>query len=103
MSWLTLLNQSFRRLITAPIEELSRGKRSLRYTLDLARHCYIKLGKDRATETAAALTYHTLFSLLPTVVLMLVLFSAFKGLDEYFAFSRVGRKGSGVFLAVIDG
>ncbi len=66
-------------LLTEPLEELSRAQRSLRYILDFGRYCAQELRADRAGEMAAALTYHTLFSLLPTIVLMLVVLQTFVG------------------------
>ena len=37
---------------------------------------------DRAGEMAAALTYRTIFSLIPLMVTVLLVFQAFRGLDE---------------------
>lgn len=72
-----------RRLLSTPIQELSRVQLSLRYPIDLVRHCTRQLYQDRASQMAAALTYHTLFSLLPTIVLILVALEAYQGLDEH--------------------
>ena len=82
MGWHRELVQSFRRLIRSPIGELSQAQRSLRYSIDLSRHCARQLKKDRAAQMAAALTFHTLFSLLPTIVLMLVVLASFPGLED---------------------
>ena len=60
-----------------PLTELSRPQRILRWYFDLAKHCSDELRHDRAGQMAAALTYHTLFSLLPTIVLMLVAIKPF--------------------------
>jgi membrane protein len=79
MIWLTELRQSLRRLITSPIDEMDRGRRAMRYAVDLVRYSSHQLHKDRASQTAAALTYHTLFSLLPMLVLMLVIMRFFVG------------------------
>ena len=73
MKLLHELQVRVQRLLTQPLEELTRAQRSLRYMLDFGRYCARELRADRAGEMAAALTYHTLFSLLPTVVLMLVI------------------------------
>ncbi|MBN2371616.1 MAG: YihY/virulence factor BrkB family protein [Vicinamibacteria bacterium] len=66
-----------RRIFEKPREELTRAQAALLYGFDLGRHCARELYHDRATQMAAALTYHTLFSLLPTLVLMLVVSRAF--------------------------
>jgi membrane protein len=76
------LIQSVRRLLTTPREELGRAQRSLRFALNLARHCARELARDRAAQMAAALTYRTLFSLIPVVVLSLLVFRALGGLED---------------------
>ena len=65
--------------IAKPQIEKNRLEKSATFAWDLSRHCVHQLRKDKATQMAAALTYHTLFSLLPTVVLMLVVGRAFVG------------------------
>ena len=70
---------TFRRLLTEPTHELTRWQRTVRWAIELARHCAGELRHDRAGQMAAALTYHTVFSLLPTLVLMLVVMHVFLG------------------------
>ncbi len=60
------------RLLTDPVDQMSRWQRAARYSVDLARHSAAELRHDRSNQVAAALTYHTLFSLLPTIVLAMV-------------------------------
>ena len=79
------LDKLIRRLkiaIAKPGLEKNRLERAITFAFDLARHCLHQLRKDKATQMAAALTYHTLFSLLPTLVLMLVVGRAFVGQAE---------------------
>ena len=52
-------------------------RRSLWYLIELGPLTYQKTVDDKAPQMAAALTYHTLFSLLPTLVLTLVVAKAF--------------------------
>jgi membrane protein len=66
-----------RRALTSPAGELDRGQRALKYSIELGRHCAGELRHDKAGQMAAALTYHTLFSMLPTLVLILVSLKAF--------------------------
>ncbi|QNN24228.1 YihY family inner membrane protein [Planctomycetales bacterium ZRK34] len=66
-----------RRALTSPAGELGRGQRALKYSVELGRHCAGELRHDKAGQMAAALTYHTLFSMLPTMVLILVSLKAF--------------------------
>lgn len=79
MKFLHPIQQRVHGLLTEPLEELSRAQRAMRYMLDFGRYCARELRADRAGEMAAALTYHTLFSLLPTIVLMLVILQTFVG------------------------
>jgi len=79
---LSQTQQGVQRLLTDPLEELSRAQRTLRYMLDFGRYCAQELKADRAGEMAAALTYHTLFSLLPMMVVMLVILQTFVGEDK---------------------
>lgn len=59
----------------------SRRERGLRFAYDLSRYCTRKLIQDRAPQMAAALTYRTIFSLIPLLVLSLVVLRAFYGDD----------------------
>ena len=61
--------QHFRRLVTAPREELSLFQRSLAFWMHLVVSCAGELKSNKAPQVAAALTYHTLFSLVPMLVL----------------------------------
>ncbi len=62
--------------------QLTRAQRTVGWWLDLVRHVTEQLRSDRAGQMAAALTYHTMFSLLPTIVLMLVVLNAFVGEEK---------------------
>ena len=67
----------------------SRAARSaLRFLLDASRHGLQEIQKDRADQIAAALTYFTLFSLLPTMALILVVLRTFVGPAEQEAFKE---------------
>jgi len=79
------LRHAYKRLhqaVTRPRTELSRAQRSFRFMFDLVRHCAGQLVEDRATQMAAALTYRTLFSLVPLVVMALLLFRGFVAAGE---------------------
>jgi len=76
------LRDELHRWTTQPGAELTRKQRAVRYWFDLGRHCFAELKYDKAGQMAAALTYHTLFSLLPTFVLMLVVLQAFVGPEK---------------------
>ncbi len=70
------------RLLRQPKGELSRAQRTVRFWLDLSRHCGRELQRNQATHMAAALTYRTIFSLVPIAVLMLLVFRAFGGFEQ---------------------
>ena len=82
MAFYNRLLQQLRQVLTQPYQELSRAQRTLRYLFDLVRHCLKQLQQDRAEEMAAALTYRTIFGLIPLFVLGLILFRAFGGFEE---------------------
>ncbi len=64
-------------LLQSPERRLTRRQRAMRYAIELPLHCFRELRHDRAGQMAAALTYHTLFSLLPTLVLGMLALNAF--------------------------
>ncbi len=82
MSLMELITTHLRRVITQPVGELTRAQRALRFWADLSRHCARELGRNQATQMAAALTYRTIFSLIPIAVLMLLVFRAFGGFEQ---------------------
>lgn len=69
------------RLATQPHEELTRWQRSARFVMDVIRYGWRRLREDRAPQMAAALSYRTLFGLLPVLVVGSVLFKASQGVD----------------------
>ena len=71
-----------RRLLTRPTGELTRAQLALRWSVDLAWHCAHELRADRASQMAAALTYRTIFGLVPFFVLSLIVFNAFGGFQS---------------------
>ena len=85
-SWLTQLERELKVTLTRPGAQLTRGQRLIRYSIDLARHARKELRDDSATTMAAALTYRTIFGLVPVVVMALIVFQAFGG----FAGSKEG-------------
>ncbi|MEM6979426.1 MAG: YhjD/YihY/BrkB family envelope integrity protein [Planctomycetota bacterium] len=68
--------------IRSPRAELSRRQHQVRFGWDLMRHCARQTVRHRADGMAAELTYRTIFSLIPVVVLGLVLFRVFGGLED---------------------
>lgn len=71
-------------LIGHPVAELSRFQRWLRFAVDLTRHCSRELRQDQAGQMAAALTYRTIFSLVPLLLVSTVAFRVFGDVDQAF-------------------
>lgn len=68
-----------RRWFTQPLGELNRWQLTARYAVGIARYGANELREDRASQMAAALTYRTIFSMIPLFVLSLLVFNAFGG------------------------
>lgn len=81
-TWVDHVIQEARTIASRPVEELSRLQQTLRYMLDLARYSAHSLRQHNAAQMAAALTYRTIFSLVPMLVLALVVFRAFVDAGE---------------------
>ena len=71
-----------RRLFSQPMSELNRWQLTARYAVGIARYGAHELREDRAAQMAAALTYRTIFSLVPLFVLSLLVFNAFGGFAD---------------------
>ena len=71
-------------LITHPVAELNRAQRFLRFAVDLVRHCSRELREDQAGQMAAALTYRTIFSFVPLLMISMLAFRLFGDLDAAF-------------------
>jgi len=78
-SWLRKLEHELRVTLTRPGAQLTRGQRFVRYCIDLGKHARNELRDDSATTMAAALTYRTIFGLVPMLVMALIVFRAFGG------------------------
>ncbi|MGV3486958.1 MAG: YihY/virulence factor BrkB family protein [Planctomycetaceae bacterium] len=73
---------NYQHVIAAPESELTKMQKRLRYGVELISHCRGELIRVRAEGMAAELTYRTIFSLIPVLVLALVMFRVVGGLDE---------------------
>lgn len=82
LRWLQKTAHEFKVTLTRPGDQLTRGQRFLRLCYDLARHAKQELRHDYATTWAAALTYRTIFGLIPMAVMALIVFRAFGGFAD---------------------
>jgi len=72
-----------RRVATHPRHELTRWQRAARFAYDLGAHGAKQLKHDRAPQMAAALSFHTLFGLLPVLVVCTVIARTMMPQDEF--------------------
>ncbi|MFK7790635.1 MAG: YihY family inner membrane protein [Phycisphaeraceae bacterium] len=81
-AWIKKLEHELRVTLTKPTAQLTRGQRSIHLSIDLARHARRLLSENSATTMAAALTYRTIFGLIPMLVMALIVFRAFGGFAD---------------------
>ena len=82
LHWLHRLYRETRLALTRPKTQLTRGQRLIRYGIDLGRHARNELRNDSAATMAAALTYRTIFGIVPLIVMTLIVFKAFGGFSD---------------------
>jgi len=70
MRFVDSLKQRLTRLLTAPGEELGRWARILRFQIQLWRFCARRLRENNAMAMSAALSFRTLFAMVPTIILV---------------------------------
>jgi membrane protein len=78
---LVRMQRYFEWLIAHPTAELNRAQRFLRFTVDLVRHCSRELRANDAGQMAAALTYRTIFGLVPLLMVSMLAFRLFGNMD----------------------
>lgn len=66
-----------RRWLTAPVEEFGRLARFFVFQIRIWRHCIRLLHVNRFGTQAAALSYYTIFGLVPAAIVMLMIFQIF--------------------------
>ncbi|HSV27483.1 MAG TPA: YihY/virulence factor BrkB family protein, partial [Sedimentisphaerales bacterium] len=71
-----MMLENLRRLLATPTEELGRFSRFWVFQAKLWWHCGRLLIVNRASQQAAALSYHTIFGIVPLVIVMLLIFQA---------------------------
>lgn len=70
------------RLLTSPVRELGRWGRLLRFQLRFWRQCARRLWADNVTAMSAALSFRTIFALIPTLVLGLLVLKSLGVLED---------------------
>jgi len=69
--------ERLQKLLSTPPAQLGRAHRFLRFQLKMWWYCARLLQKNRAGQQAAALAYHSLFGLVPLVLVMVLVFQSF--------------------------
>ncbi|MCP3903233.1 MAG: YihY family inner membrane protein [Planctomycetes bacterium] len=72
-----------KRVVSSPRAELTRWQKMVRFGYDLGRYGARQLRRDRAPVIAAALSFRTLFGLLPLLVVGTILVRALGGLEDF--------------------
>jgi membrane protein len=73
-------------ILSTPYAELGKASRFAVFQIKLWSHCARLLRKNRAGQQAAALSYHTIFGIVPLAIVILLIFQSFP------AYSDVGEK-----------
>jgi YihY family inner membrane protein len=78
------------KLLSTPTAQLGKASRFAVFQIKLWSHCARLLKKNHSGRQAAALSYHTIFGLVPLAIVMLLIFQSFP------AYSDVGEKVKGI-------
>jgi membrane protein len=73
-------------LLSTPTTQLGRASRFIVFQVKLWSHCARLLRINRAGQQAAALSYHTIFGIVPLAIVMLMIFQSFP------AYSYIGDR-----------
>jgi len=79
-----------KKILSTPTEQLGKASRFLVFQVKLWWHCVRLLIRNRAGQQAAALSYHTIFGLVPLAIVALLIFQSFP------AYKGVGDKVKGL-------
>jgi len=75
-----------KQLLSTPTMRLGKASRFAVFQIKLWSHCARLLKKNRADQQAAALSYHTIFGIVPLAIVMLLIFQSFP------RYSDIGEK-----------
>jgi len=65
------------KLLSTPTTQLGKASRFAVFQIKLWSHCVRLLKKNRSGQQAAALSYHTIFGIVPLTIVMLLIFQLF--------------------------
>ncbi len=75
-----------RKPLSTPTEQLGKASRFIVFQIKLWSHCARVLKANRSGQQAAALSYHTIFGIIPVAIVMLLIFQSFP------AYKHIGEK-----------
>jgi membrane protein len=70
------------KLLSTPATELGKASRFVVFQIKLWSHCARLLKQNRSGQQAAALSYHTIFGIVPLVIVMLLIFQSFSAYQD---------------------
>ncbi len=74
--------KSLRNLSTTPTAQLGRASRFVAFQIKLWSHCIRLLKRNRAGQQAAALSYYTIFGIIPLAIVVLLIFQSFPAYQD---------------------
>ena len=74
--------KALKELLTTPTTQLGRASRLAVFQIKLWSHCIRLLKRNRAGQQAAALSYYTIFGLVPLAIVALLVFQSFPGYED---------------------
>ena len=77
---------TLKKLLSTPTTQLGKASRFVVFQIKLWSHCARLLKKNRSGQQAAALSYHTIFGIVPLAIVMLLIFQLFP------RYSDIGEK-----------
>jgi len=72
----------FKELLSTPTAQLGKASRFIVFQIKLWSHCARLLRKNRSGQQAAALSYHTIFGLVPLAIVILFVFQLFPAYQD---------------------
>jgi len=71
-----------KKLLSTPTAQLGKAGRFVVFQIKLWSHCAKLLEQNRAAQQAAALSYHTIFGIVPLAIVMLLIFQSFAAYED---------------------
>ncbi|MHC4425982.1 MAG: hypothetical protein ACYSYV_07800, partial [Planctomycetota bacterium] len=73
---------TLKKLLSTPTTQLGKASRFVVFQIKLWSHCARLLKKNRSGQQAAALSYHTVFGIVPLAIVTLLIFQSFPAYSD---------------------